>query len=106
MTRRALLGAFWFDDRGDIIDVFTRLAGALSEENPAAFLAQFDPAMAGYGTLESDVRALVRQFEIASSIELLSFQGEGSRRTVEVDWFLELRPRQPATSLERRRLSP
>ena len=85
-----------------ILALFTALASSLSESNPIAFLKAFDPAMEGYGSLETDVTALAGQSDILSSVEILKDEGDQTRRTVEVDWFLQL-TLQATGTVERRR---
>ncbi len=108
MTRRGLLLA-WVaapllaDDAQEIWDLFTQMASALSEGNAVQFLRGFDPSMPGYRTLEANVTALVNQAQVQSSIEVLSDEGNGAARSVELDWFLQLVSQQDAAGSVRRR---
>lgn len=85
------------------IDLFTAAGTALSAGNTVAFMEQFDPAMPGYERLRTDVAALVEQCGVTSSIAFLSEEETGSRRVLELDWLLELREKQEAAGLTRRR---
>ena len=108
MTRRqiilTLLAAhLWADDAREIWDLFTGMAAALSEGNAVQFLQPFDRSMPDYQMLESTVSALLRGYEVRSSVELLSDEGSGSARTIELDWYLELVEQQDDTNVTRRR---
>jgi len=108
MTRRGLLLAMLTvrlraDDAQEVWDLFTQLASALSEGNPVQFLKAFDRSMAGYRILEADVTALLSQAEVQSSIEVLSGEGNGAARMVELDWFLQIVEQQDAAGSTRRR---
>lgn len=85
------------------MDLFARMAEALANDTEGEFLAAFDPAMEGYGALERQVRALLAQNTVSSSVERLSHRAEGDAVRVELDWFLEIRGRQPAGATVRRR---
>ena len=108
MTRRSLLFVpivlccYGADPAQEVWDLLTQAASALSEQNPGAFLAAFDPAMPGYEKLRADVSALLRTAEVQSSIELESDEGGGEARSVELDWLLKIRPEQDATPSTRR----
>lgn len=91
------------DDASALVDVFAAMAAALSESNPPAFLKRCDPAMPGYDALEKNLDALVQQAELASSVEILHLDETGDRRAAELDWYLEIRGREPASPLVRRR---
>lgn len=86
-----------------MLNLFERLAAALSEGDARAFLRSLDPAMKNRALIEAGVAALVSQNEVSSSIEILKNEGDDTRRTVEVDWFLEIRARERTGSLIRRR---
>ena len=66
---------------------------SLAAGNAASFLFYFDrERFADYSALESDVDALTRHSEIASSTEVTKVEAEGEAYLVEVDWILRLRP--------------
>jgi hypothetical protein len=81
----------------------TRVAAALSQGNLTEFLDAFDRSMAGYQTLERNAAALLRQYEVQSSIELLREETSGASRAVELDWFLQLEEQRDAGAVTRRR---
>lgn len=105
MTRRtwvllfpALLAA---DDQQEVVDWIGRWVQRLTEENASEFLKAFDKTLRD--RLEIAVSALVRNYEIASSINVLSVTPDSGRREVQLDWYLSLKPRSPnAPTTERR----
>lgn len=90
------------DASDEVWDLLSHVASGLSERNPQAFLAAFDPAMPGYQKLRTDVAALLSAAEVRSSIDLESDEGDDANRAVELDWLLSIRPEQEATSSIRR----
>jgi hypothetical protein len=107
LTRRRLLcllpAALARAGDAAVRELFARMAEALSTGSPAGFLRPFDRQMPGYPRLEASIFALLNQFEVASSVELVEEQGDGQRRALELDWMLEIRSQAPAGSMERRR---
>ncbi|HXB69179.1 MAG TPA: hypothetical protein VNY05_13100 [Candidatus Acidoferrales bacterium] len=93
---------FGADPAQEVWDLLTQVASALSERNPQAFLAAFDPAMPGYQKMRAGVSALLRDAEVQSSIELEADEGGAEERSVELDWLLKIRPEQDATPSTRR----
>lgn len=85
------------------IDLFASIASSLSEGNTIAFLEAFDLSMPNFEKLASEIAALAAQAEVVSSIEILLDEGDDNRRSVEVDWLLEIRSKQESGPLERRR---
>ena len=86
-----------------VVALFSAMATALSESNPAAFLKPFDRRMKDYHKLETYVTALTAQAEVSCSVEFLNDEGDEAKRTVMVDWFLQITSRQDSAQLERRR---
>jgi hypothetical protein len=108
MTRRGLLLAIpaltlRADDARDVWDLLTNLATLLSEGNATEFLEAFDRSMPGYAELEANIRALLLQDDVQSSIDLLSDEGDASERKIDLDWFLQLVNQQDPTNVTRRR---
>lgn len=91
------------DTHADIVDRVAAIASALSDDNPAGFMAVFDKEMPDYDLLQSEVAALVDQSEIESDVETLKDEGDDRQRKVDLDWFLELRGRGPDRPLVHRR---
>jgi len=91
------------EEPSKLLDLFTRMAAALSAGSPAEFLAPFDRSMPDYRKLRTEIFALLDQAEVASSVELVQEQGNEQRRWVELDWILEIRSLLPVGPWERRR---
>ena len=90
-------------DHEDVLDLFGSMTSALSEANAPLFLKGIDKSSTDYEKLATYVPALVAQGDAASSLEFLKDEGDGQKRDVEIDWFLELRNVNPAGPLVRRR---
>lgn len=82
-----------------VVDFLASTASALSEahsEHPSIassaelFLDHFDSNMPGYAQLSGDVQALVVQASVSSSIEIVSDAGDDRKRTLELDWILQI----------------
>ena len=101
------------DAHDDIIDVFTSMAGALTDVtgngevtvrgNVPLFMSAFSKDMPDYGTLKTDVTALVMETEVSSSIQVVSDEGNDQKRTVDLDWVLQLQSLERDGPLVRRR---
>ena len=74
----------------------TDAAAALVRRNdyvpadPTWFLSLFDPGMPGYQDFASGITALLRRGDVNSSLVLVSNDGDDRRRTLLVDWDLEV----------------
>ncbi len=107
MTRRRLTG--WLvtlvpailaaDERSDAIELLTPLAAALSAGDADGFLRRIPDDSPNRAELANNIRGLLAQAEITSSVKLLS---AGMSRA-EVDWYIEIRSRARSMVLERRK---
>jgi hypothetical protein len=104
-TRRTLLlllpaaSILSADDRTDALDAIARLASALSD-GEVAMAGDILPRDApNYEELRANLRALIQQAEVTSSVEVLD-AAEGSAT---LDWYMEIRSRETRSILERRR---
>ena len=70
-----------------VLDMFRVAAQALAERDVQGFLGQFDPAMKGYDVLRQNA-ALIAGAE--SSVEIVSDEGDGRRREMQIDWWLRV----------------
>ena len=108
--RRLLLLAFvastvLADPRQEIYDLVASMASGLSEGNAEQFLNAFDPSIKGYDDLARNVRALVEQMEVVSTIELVEDAGDDRQHTVTVDWLLQIVAKQDQAVTARRQQS-
>lgn len=100
----SLLAALAFaDTHADVVDLFASMASALSDDNAPGFMKSVDRNTPDYESLQSRVAALVQTSEIANSVELLKDEGSGTKRNVDLDWYLELRSRTPGGPLVHKR---
>ena len=56
----------------------------------AAFLAAIDKKSPDYARLSTYVTQLLQQGAVSSSVEFLKDEGSETRRTVQLDWYLEI----------------
>jgi predicted ATPase len=108
MTRRRVILALAAvplsaDDANEIWELLTQAAAALSAGNRDDFLQAFDRSMPGYQMLASNISGILAEYEVQSSVELLTEEDSGSARTIDLDWFLELVEQQDETNVTRRR---
>ena len=92
---RALLAA----NPGTFVELLEPLASGLSEGNPDIFLSNIHKTTPQRELLETNVRALIQNYEITCSISVLKVDGDWA----DVDWYLELRDKATQTVAERRR---
>ena len=74
----------------DVLNFIRTAAEALANQDAGDFLSHFDPKMPGYGQLSSDVRSLLDRSEVSSSIEFVSDQGDARKRSLQLDWLLQI----------------
>jgi len=91
------------DTHQEMSEFLGALAAALSEGNSSAFLDHVDQAMPDYYKLEQYVDALIAQDELACSIDILKQEGDDQAETLELDWFLQIHPRDVIGNVENRR---
>jgi hypothetical protein len=78
------------DSAADVLNVFTSAAESLVNDDAASFLDSFDRNMPGYGVLQDHVRGLLAAYDVGSTIEEITDEGDGGKRSVELDWLLIL----------------
>jgi Fe-S-cluster formation regulator IscX/YfhJ len=91
------------DAQQQIFDLFTKIASALSDDDPAMFIEAVDPGMPNFQDFRRDVVALTDLADVTNSIEVLSDSGDDTHRAEELDWFLEIVGKSDPHPLERRR---
>ena len=82
----------------EVLDLFTGLATSLASGDSTAFLAKFDPKMTGYQKLHDNIKALTKEADVTSYVDLVSNEGDAQKRQVEVSWKMRIRRGQEATS--------
>ncbi len=76
------------DPAADVLNVFSAAAAALINDDAAAFLDNFDRNMPEYATLETDIDGMLAAYDVGSTIEVVSDEGDDQIRSVELDWLL------------------
>jgi hypothetical protein len=82
--------------------VLADLATALSQGDAVAAIAAFHKSMKSYGSVSANIEALTAQFEILCAIDVVSESGTGDERTLDVDFFIQMKGRTGGNA-ERRR---
>lgn len=84
-------------------DTIAEMAGSLAEAEPVAFFGAFSREFPQREELFRNVRALEREFEVASTVDVIDISEENNEATLDLDWSVELRPRAGTGQLVRRR---
>ncbi len=91
------------DAQQQVFDLFTKIAAALSDDDPAMFIEAIDPDMPHIQDFRRDLVALTDLAAVTNSIEVLTDSGDDTHRTEELDWFLEIVGKVEPHPVERRR---
>ena len=91
------------DAQQQVFDLFSKIASALSDDDPAMFVEAVDPAMPHFDEFRRDVVALTDLATLTNSIEVLSDTGDDTHRAEELDWYLEMMSKADPHPVERRR---
>ncbi len=99
------IGVAFADTHTDVVDLFASMTAALTEDPPnaAGFMKAFDRKLPEYEELHRDIKALLLDSGVASSVDWVQESGDDEKRTVDLDWFLELRSLQPGGPTRTRR---
>jgi len=88
----------------DVLEFFQAATRALADAHStdaelpnaaAGFLDYFDKNMPNYAQLRANVEDLVSRTSVGSAVEFVTDEGDEQKRSLEVDWVLEI-PDQPA----------
>jgi len=91
------------DAQQQIFDLFSKIASALSDDDPAMFLESLDPAMPRLADFRRNLVALTDVADLSNSLEVVNETGDENARNAEVDWFLEIVGKSASHTVERRR---
>jgi len=90
-----------------------KLATYLSQNSVPEALACFDSKMKDYAIIEADIGAIGAQTDVLCAIDIVqeavvqeaavNEKGEGEKRKLDTDWFVELRSQADGGPVERRR---
>jgi hypothetical protein len=87
----------------DVVQLVGSMAAALTVVHVPEFMDAFDKNMPDYARIESDVTGLVNQADVSSSIEPISNTGDDAKRSMDLDWYLEVRSLLPEGAVIQRR---
>ena len=90
------------DSTADVLNVFSAAAEALTNDDSSAFLDNFDRDMPEYAALRTNIEGLLAAYEIGSTIEVVTDEGDDEKRTVALDWLLSSRKKTQSTAISRR----
>jgi hypothetical protein len=83
--------------------VLLELSAALEDRNAARFLGQIDRRrFRDYEVLETNVVALVAQYDVGSSVDVVEENRTGEAVELKLDWLLRLRPASGGPTMERK----
>jgi len=78
------------DTHTDVMHVFGGMASALSSGNPDQFMDAFDRNMPDYERIKDEVIQLVAQGQITTIAQPTKDEGDNKRRSVDLDWSLDI----------------
>jgi murein L,D-transpeptidase YcbB/YkuD len=76
------------DSTADVVNVFSAAAEALTNDDSAAFLDHFDSNMPDYAALQTNIEGLLAAYQVGSTIEVVTDEGNDEKRMVSLDWLL------------------
>ena len=81
-------GLAFADPPADVLEFFRTAADALASDDAFAFLEKFDRSLPEYATLRTEVEGLLAAYDVGSTIEVVSDEGDRQKRSLELDWLL------------------
>jgi hypothetical protein len=91
------------DTHADVLDLFASMTSKLSDDNAAGFMNGFDKSMPDYGKLREWIEGLIAQAVVSSTIEAVKDEGDETKRSVDLDWTLQIRSREASGPLVERK---
>ena len=85
-----------------IFDLFSNIASALSDDDPAVFIEAVDPNMPHFYDFRAMLTALVGEADLTNSVEVMTDTGDDKHRTTELDWVLHLADKAGSHTIEER----
>jgi hypothetical protein len=104
-----LAGLLAFEDPPkDVIDFFRSVAATLADSDrtehelksglarhATEFLDHFDKSMPGYVEFSDQVEEMVGAGEVSTTIDFVNTEGDGLKRTLDLDWMLQCEGQRP-----------
>jgi hypothetical protein len=84
----AAVGLVRAESSSDVLAFFQNTADALTNEDASVFLDHFDRNMPDYATLQTNIEGLLAAYEVGSTIEIVSDEGDTEKRSLALDWVL------------------
>jgi hypothetical protein len=91
------------DPQAETREVLAAFAGALANDNVPDALTNVSKSMPDYEVFARNLRALLQQNDVTSSISPVSNEGDDQKRVLQLDWYLEIRSKSGELGLVRRR---
>jgi len=79
------------DVHSDTVAVFASMAAALADSNVSEFMKPCDKDMPDYDALKAEIGSLLTGNQVSSSVEPMNEEGDDSKRSVDLDWYLQIR---------------
>jgi len=81
-------GIVFAEPPADVLDFLRTTADALTGDDASAFLGKFDRNLPEYATLRMEVEGLLAAYDVGSTIEVVSDEGDDQKRSLALDWLL------------------
>jgi hypothetical protein len=91
------------DASADVFDLFASMSAALSANNASGFMKAIDVNIPDRDHLSANVNAIVEQAEVTCAIDVIKDDGDDRKRTVTLDWSMQLKHQGDDLQIERRR---
>jgi hypothetical protein len=79
----------------EVLEVFRLAADALVKQDAQAFLDRVDPNMPGYEKLRGQIQEMVAAEAVASTIDVITDEGDEHKRELQLDWLLRIGDGEP-----------
>jgi hypothetical protein len=72
----------------DVLKLLQETADALTNEDAGVFLEHVDRSLPQYAQLRQNIEGLMAAYDVESTIQVVSDEGDDQRRSVTLDWVL------------------
>jgi hypothetical protein len=88
LSMTALAGLVRAEPPGAVLELLQNAADALTNEDARIFLGYVDRNMPDYAALKGNIEGLMAAYDVESSIEVVSDEGDNQKRSLTLDWTL------------------
>jgi hypothetical protein len=88
LSMAGVVGFIRAEPPSDVLALLQNAADALTNEDAGVFLSHFDRNMPQYATLQGNIEGLMAAYDVESSIEIVSDEGDNEKRSLTLDWVL------------------